>query len=79
MNTYIDQLFGLEGKVALVTGATHGIGFGIAVALGKAGATICFNGRSEEKTPRHSRRMPNKACMPMAMFAMSRRKTTWRR
>jgi len=49
MNTYIESQFSLNGKVALVTGATHGIGFGIAVALGKAGATVCFNGRSESK------------------------------
>ncbi len=49
MNTYIESQFGLNGKVALVTGATHGIGFGIAAALGRSGAIVCFNGRSEAK------------------------------
>ena len=41
--------FRLDGKVALVTGANYGIGFAIAEALANAGATVCFNGRSEEK------------------------------
>ena len=37
------EVFSLKGKVALVTGASHGIGFGIASALAKAGAVITFN------------------------------------
>jgi gluconate 5-dehydrogenase len=41
--------FRLDGRTALVTGGTYGIGFAIASALGKAGAVICFNARSEEK------------------------------
>lgn len=40
--------FSLEGKVALVTGGSYGIGFAIASALAKAGATICFNDINEE-------------------------------
>jgi NAD(P)-dependent dehydrogenase (short-subunit alcohol dehydrogenase family) len=36
----------LEGKVALVTGATRGAGRGTAVALGEAGATVYCTGRS---------------------------------
>ncbi|WP_308636324.1 SDR family oxidoreductase [Paenibacillus silvisoli] len=36
----------LEGKVAVVAGATRGAGRGIAVALGRAGATVYVTGRS---------------------------------
>lgn len=37
---------GLEGKVALVAGATRGAGRGIAVELGAAGATVYVTGRT---------------------------------
>ncbi|SCM76501.1 Gluconate 5-dehydrogenase [uncultured Pleomorphomonas sp.] len=40
--------FSLEGKVALVTGASYGIGFALASALAEAGATIAFNDINEE-------------------------------
>ena len=42
------NLFSLEGKVALVTGAAYGIGFAIAEALANAGAQIAFNCRGQE-------------------------------
>ncbi len=35
--------FSLEGKIALVTGASYGIGFAMATALAQAGAKIIFN------------------------------------
>ena len=41
------SIFDLTGKVALVTGAAHGIGFAIAKGLADAGATICFNCSSQ--------------------------------
>ena len=40
--------FSLEGKVALVTGASYGIGFAIASAYAQAGATIVFNDIKQE-------------------------------
>ena len=41
--------FRLDGKVALVTGASYGIGFALATAFAKAGAKIAFNDRHQDK------------------------------
>jgi len=42
------SMFELTGKVALVTGASYGIGFAIACGFAEAGATIVFNDINEE-------------------------------
>jgi NAD(P)-dependent dehydrogenase (short-subunit alcohol dehydrogenase family) len=39
----------LDGKVAIVTGASRGVGKGIALGLGEAGATVYLTGRTVDK------------------------------
>ena len=48
-NDMSSELFNLTGKTALITGATHGIGFAIATGLARAGAKICVNDISDQK------------------------------
>lgn len=48
MSTFDMNTFSLQGKIALVTGASYGIGFAIASGLAKAGATIVFNDIKQE-------------------------------
>lgn len=43
------NLFDLTGKVALVTGATHGLGMAMAKALAGAGARLVVNGNTPAK------------------------------
>ena len=41
--------FRLDGRVALVTGSSTGIGFALARGLGQAGATVVVNGRDKQR------------------------------
>ncbi|WP_318344695.1 gluconate 5-dehydrogenase [Flagellimonas baculiformis] len=43
------DLFSLKGKVALVTGGTHGLGMAMAEGLAKAGAELVITGTTPEK------------------------------
>ncbi|GAA3649929.1 gluconate 5-dehydrogenase [Flavivirga jejuensis] len=43
------DLFNLKGKIALITGASHGLGMAMAKGLGNAGATIVVNNTSKDK------------------------------
>jgi len=45
MSAFLEQKFGLRGKVALVTGSSRGLGLAMARALAQAGADIIINAR----------------------------------
>jgi len=49
MSSYLQQKFGLAGKVALVTGSSQGLGKAMAIALARAGADVIMNGRDAAK------------------------------
>jgi gluconate 5-dehydrogenase len=44
-----NNLFDLTGKIALITGGTHGLGMAMATGLGKSGATLVINGASSQE------------------------------
>ncbi|MBF0358967.1 MAG: SDR family oxidoreductase [Magnetococcales bacterium] len=48
MNSFLSNLFSLEGRSALVVGGSRGIGAALAVGLSKAGATVTATGRSPQ-------------------------------
>ena len=43
------SLFDLTGKIALITGATHGLGMAMAKGIGQAGAMVIINGNSSQE------------------------------
>lgn len=54
MSDWLDSQFSLQGKIALVTGASKGIGAAIAAAMAEAGADLILLGRTSESL-RHTR------------------------
>lgn len=48
MNSFIEEMFTLKGKVALVTGASRGLGQAMAVALAKSGASLILTATSKQ-------------------------------
>jgi len=45
----LQRLFSLDGKTALVTGSSSGIGRALAIGLAEAGATVGVHGRNQER------------------------------
>ena len=45
----VKNIFGVQGKIALVTGSTGGLGFTFARGLAQHGASVILNGRNAEK------------------------------
>ena len=50
--SYLEELFGLDGATAVVTGATSGLGAACALALARAGAKVVVSGRDRERGER---------------------------
>jgi len=48
---FVDNMFSVKGKVALVTGATGALGCVLSKAYGYAGAKVFMTGRNEKKLP----------------------------
>ncbi len=46
---YLEELFGLDGRVAVVTGGTSGLGAAVAEGLARAGAAVTVVGRDPER------------------------------
>ena len=64
MTTTIQQLFNLEGRTALVTGGSRGLGLQMAEALGEAGASVMLTSRKAadlEESAAHLQRSGIKA------------------
>ena len=66
------QMFDLTGKVALVTGASRGIGEAIATAYSEAGANVVLSSRKQADLDNVAERIRNKGGNVLAIAAHSR-------
>jgi NAD(P)-dependent dehydrogenase (short-subunit alcohol dehydrogenase family) len=65
----VPDRFRLDGKVAVVTGASSGIGAATAVAMGVAGAKVALVGRDEERLTSVVQDVPEHLALPLDVVA----------
>ena len=73
----VHELFGLEGRAALVTGAGRGIGRALALGLASAGADVCLVGRGRglDEAAREVERAGRRASVVVADLSDASRAT----
>ena len=62
MSSYLDTLFSLDGRTAVVTGGSSGIGRGIATALARAGARTVIVARGADRIDETVRELVDAGC-----------------
>ncbi|WP_243224753.1 SDR family NAD(P)-dependent oxidoreductase [Microbacterium sp. CIAB417] len=62
MNDFLGSLFSLDGRTAVVTGGSSGIGRGIATALARAGAATVIVARGQERVEQTVRTLTDAGC-----------------
>lgn len=68
-HTYLGDLFGLQGRIAVVTGGSSGIGRAMAEALARAGARVVIVARGQEKLFDAVRALESNGCEAAAVSA----------
>jgi gluconate 5-dehydrogenase len=69
MNAYLDQLFSLRDCVAVITGGSSGIGRAIALALGRAGASVVIVARNPENLAETVAQLTTDGCTAASVSA----------
>ncbi|MFN7918591.1 MAG: glucose 1-dehydrogenase [Bryobacteraceae bacterium] len=64
---YLEQMFGLKGKVAVVLGGTSGIGQAIARGYAQAGATVVASSRDQAKVDAEAAELTKLGCETLAV------------